>query len=130
MKSEDEQMLQRIMDIDTMGYACIYDSSGKREEYLIALTAENLANLIGGKGGEARQISVTDVLDRLMVDSRMETLGSCLAQRLCRKINQFLAPIQRGEKEAGEILAVSREAADEYFAAEEEAAILAECRMQ
>lgn len=50
MKSEDEQMLQRIMDIDTMGYACIYDSSGKREEYLIALTAENLANLIGGKG--------------------------------------------------------------------------------
>ena len=130
MKSEDEQMLQRIMDIDTMGYACIYDSSGKREEYLIALTAENLANLIGGKGGEARQISVTDVLDRLMVDSRMETLGSCLAQRLCRKINQFLAPIQRGEKEAEEILAVSREAADEYFAAEEEAAILAECRMQ
>ena len=130
MKSEDEQMLQRIMDIDTMGYACIYDSSGKREEYLIALTAENLANLIGGKGGEARQISVTDVLDRLMVDSRMETLGSCLAQRLCRKINQFLASIQRGEKEAGEILAVSREAADEYFAAEEEAAILAECRMQ
>ena len=130
MKSEDEQMLQRIMDIDTMGYACIYDSSGKREEYLIALTAENLANLIGGKGGEAWQISVTDVLDHLMVDSRMETLGSCLAQRLCRKINQFLAPIQRGEKEAGEILAVSREAADEYFAAEEEAAILAECRMQ
>ena len=34
------------------------------------------------------------------------------------------------KKEAGEILAVSREAADEYFAAEEEAAILAECRMQ
>ena len=73
---------------------------------------------------------MTDVLDRLMVDSRMETLGSCLAQRLCRKINQFLASIQRGEKEAGEILAVSREAADEYFAVEEEAATLAECRMQ
>jgi hypothetical protein len=129
MKSEDEQMLQRIMDIDTMGYACIYDSSGKREEYLIALTAENLANLIGGKGGEARQISVTDVLDRLMVDSRMETLGSCLAQRLCRKINQFLASIQRGEEEAGEILAVCRDATDEYFAAKEKADILTEYQM-
>ena len=138
MKSEDEQMLQRIMDIDTMGYACIYDSSGKREEYLIALTAENLANLIGGKGGKARQISVTDVLDRLMVDSRMETLGSCLAQRLCRKINQFLASIQRGEKEAGnvvkpkaevEILAVCRDATDEYFAAKEKADILTEYQM-
>ncbi len=131
MKSEDEQMLHQIIDTDTMGYACVYDSgSGKKEEYLVALTAENLASLIGGKGGEARQITVTDVLDRLVADSRMGMLDSCPDQRLCRKINQFLAPIQRGEKEAGEILAVSREAADEYFAAEEEAAILTECRMQ
>lgn len=131
MRSEDEQMIQRIMDTDTMGYACVYDSgSGKREEYLVALTAENLANLIGRKDGEARQITVTDVLDRLVADSRMGTLNSCPDQRLCREIKHFLEPIQRGEKEAGEILAVSREAADEYFAAEEKAAILAECRMQ
>ena len=124
MKLEDEQMIHQIMDTDTMGYASVYDSgSGKREEYLVALTAENLASLIGGKGGEARQITVTDVLDRLVAESRMGTLDSSPDQRLCRKINQFLAPIQRGEKEAGEILAVSREAADE------EAAILAECRM-
>ena len=76
MKSEDEQMIQRIMDTDTMGYASVYDSgSGKREEYLVALTAENLANLIGGKGGEARQITVTDVLDRLVVDSRRGDAG-------------------------------------------------------
>jgi hypothetical protein len=60
----------------------------------------------------------------------MGTLDSCPDQRLCREIKHFLEPIQRGEKEAGEILAVSREAADEYFAAEKEAAILAECRMQ
>ena len=60
----------------------------------------------------------------------MGTLDSCPDQRLCREIKHFLEPIQRGEKEAGEILAVSREAADEYFAAEEEAATLAECRMQ
>ena len=26
MKSEDEQMIQRIMDTDTMGYASVYDS--------------------------------------------------------------------------------------------------------
>ena len=131
MKSEDEQMIQRIMDTDTMGYASVYDSgSGKREEYLVALTPENLASLIGGKGGEARQITMTDILDRLVADSSGGTLDSCPDLRLCRKINQFLAPIQRGEKEAGEILAVSREAADEYFAVEEEAATLAECRMQ
>jgi len=76
---------------DIMGYAYVYNSgSGKREEYRIALTAENFANRIGGK---ARQITVTDVLDRLVADSRMGMLDSCPDQRLCRKINQFLAPI-------------------------------------
>ena len=60
MKSEDEQMIQRIMDTDTMGYASVYDSgSGKREEYLVALTAENLASLIGRKGGETRQMHLS-----------------------------------------------------------------------
>ncbi|MCI8592871.1 MAG: hypothetical protein HFI88_11120 [Lachnospiraceae bacterium] len=130
MKSENEQMIQQIMDTDTMGYACVHDSgSSKREEYLVALTAENLANLIGGKSGKARQITVTDVLDRLVADSRMGTLGSCPDQRLCGEINQFRALIQRGEKGAGEILAVSRDAADEYFAAEGNAGILAEYQM-
>lgn len=86
MKSEDEQMIQRIMDTDTMGYASVYDSgSGKREEYLVALTAENLASLIGRKGGETRQITVTDVLDRLVADSRKGTLDNCPDQRLCGK---------------------------------------------
>lgn len=131
MKSEDEQMIHQIMDTDTMGYACVYDSaSGKREEYLVALTTEKLANFIGEKGAKARQIIVTDVLDRLVADSRMGTLDSCPDQRLHRENNQFLEPIQRGEKETGEILTVSRDAADEYFTAEEEAVILAECRMQ
>lgn len=87
MKSEAEQMIRQIMNTDTMGYACVYDGGGgKRGEYLGALTAENLANLIGGK---ARQITVTDVLDRLVADSRKGTLDNCPDQRLCRKINQF-----------------------------------------
>lgn len=60
MKSEDEQMIHQIMDTDTMGYASVYDSgSGKREEYLVALTAENLASLIGRKGGETRQMHLS-----------------------------------------------------------------------
>ncbi len=94
MKSEDEQMIQRIMDTDTMGYASVYDSgSGKREEYLVALTAENLASLIGRKGGETRQITVTDVLDRLVADSRKGTLDNCPdAQFLLEHLDSFRDP--------------------------------------
>lgn len=41
-----------------------------------------------------------------------------------------MVPIQMAEKEAGEILAVSRDAAEEYFLEEEREAIIVECRMQ
>ena len=79
---------------------------------MVALTAENLANLIGGKGNDAQKIIVTDVLDRLVVSTRLGRLDTCPDQRLCGEIIRHLAPIQMEEKAAGEILAVSREAAD------------------
>ena len=130
MKSEDEQMIQQIMDTDTMGYASVYDSgSGKREEYMVALTAENLASLIGGKGGEARQITVTDVLDcpggRQQKGDAGQPPGSETVGRSTSSRHR-----SRGRKRGRGDPGREQEAADEYFAAEEEAATLAECRMQ
>lgn len=128
---EEEQMIERIMDTDTMGYAYVYPGeAGNREEYMVALTAENLANLIGGKGTDARQIIVTDVMDRLVVNTRQGILDTCPDQRLCGELIRHLAPIQMGEKEAGEVLAVSRDVAEEFFMEEEREATMAECRMQ
>ena len=73
MRSEEEKMMiEKIMDTDTMRYAYVYaKENGTREEYMVALTAKNLANLIGGKGTGARQIIVTDMMDRLVVDTRL-----------------------------------------------------------
>lgn len=114
-----------------MGYAYVYPrEAGNREEYMVALTAENLANLIGRKGIDARQIIVTDVMDRLVVNTRLGMLDTCPDKRLCGKIIRYLAPIRMGEKEAGEILAVSRDAAEKYFQEEEQEAMIVECRMQ
>lgn len=42
---------------------------------------------------------------------------------------QYLVPIQRGEKNAGEILMVTREEADAYFHAEDQAVTMAEYGM-
>ena len=77
-------------------------------------------NLIGGKGLDAWKIIVTDVLDRLVVSTRPGMLDTCPDQRLCNEIIRHLVLIQKEEKAAGEILAVSREAAEEYFAKEEQ----------
>lgn len=58
---------------------------------------------------------ITDVLDRLIVNTCMGMLDVCPDQKLCGRIIEYLAPIQLGEKEAGEILAVERNVADEYL---------------
>ena len=102
---------------------------GARKEYMLALTPENLANFIGARGYDAKKIVITDVLDRLIVNTCMGMLDVCPDQKLCGRIIEYLAPIQLGEKEAGEILAVERNVADEYFAMEDEEVTMAECQM-
>lgn len=83
---------------------------------MVALTTENLANLIGGKGIDVQKIIVADVLDCLVVSTRLRILDTCPDQRPCDKIIRHLALTQVEEKAVGEILAVSREVAEEYFA--------------
>lgn len=72
---------------------------------------------------------ITDMCDRLILDTYGGFINQCPNQNLCREINQHLVPIQMGDKEAGEILIVSRDAAEAYFAMEDEAVGMAECRM-
>ena len=50
--------------------------------------------------------------------------------RSCAEIVRHLAPIQMGEKEAGEILSVDRTQAEEYWAMEDVAVTMAEYRME
>lgn len=131
MKSKDKQMIGRTIHTNTMGYAYVYPKeTGNREEYMVALTAADLANLIGGKGTDVWQIIVTDVMDRLVVNTRLGMLDTCPDQRLCGEIIRHLVPIQMVEKETGEILAVSWDAAEEYFLEEEQEVAMVECWMQ
>ena len=73
---------------------------------------------------------VTDILDRLIVETCGGFLDRCPDQKLCGEIVQHLTPIQMGEKETGEILAVDRIQADEYWAMEDAAVTMAEYRME
>ena len=72
MRAEEKNMVERIMDTETMGYAYEYPyGGGARKEYMLALTPENLANFIGARGYDAKKIVITDVLDRLIVNTCM-----------------------------------------------------------
>lgn len=61
--------------------------------------------------------------------SFMVIVWACPDQKLCAEITPYLAPIQMGEKETGEILMVTKEESDMYFAAEDQAVTMAECQM-
>lgn len=130
MNQKEKQMVERIMESKTIGYAYLYPVDGEvRKEYLIATTPENLANFVGSHFKDARQIIITDMLDRLILDTTGGFLNQCPNQELCREILQSLVPIQRGETELGEVLVVERDIADEYFMEEDQMVTMAELSM-
>ena len=122
MKKEDTEMMLRIFETERAGYAYLYPSDGgERKEDYISTTAENIANYIGSHMFEAEKIVITDMCDRL--------INSWPNQEFCKEIHPFLIPIQMGEKDAGEVLSVSRDVSEQYFREEDEAATMAEIGM-
>lgn len=131
MTAEDKKIISDIFDSESMGYAYVYPMGGDiRQEYLISLSPENIANFIGKQGFDAEKIIITDLVDRLVVNTSMVFLDTCPNQELCQQISDYLVPIQRGETEAGTVLAIGRDTADEYFAEENRFVAMAEMRMQ
>ncbi len=128
--TEIEQMMAKIMDTENMGYAYFYPSDGSsRKEYLIATTPENMANFIGSHFFDADKMIITDMMDRLIVNTIGGFLDRCPDQGLCMKLQNYLIPIQQGEKEAGEILMVTRNEAEDFFMEEDCRITAAECVM-
>lgn len=131
MRKEDSDMIEKIFDSERVGCAYLYPrDGGARQDSMISTTPENIANYIGSHMYDAQKIIITDMCDRLVLNTCGCFIDSCPDQKLCRDIIPFLAPIQMGEKEAGEVLEVSMDVANEYFAAEDEAVTMAEMGMQ
>lgn len=130
MKQEDFEKVEKVLDTERIGYAFLYPSDGgARKEYLISTTPENLANFLGKHFMDAEKMVVTDMCDRLILDTFGGFINNCSDQKLCEEIVAKLAPIQMGETEAGEVILADRDVADAFFAAEDEAVTMAECAM-
>ncbi len=109
LNKESVKMMHRIFDVERIRYAYLYpNDGGERQESVLATTPENLANYVGSHFFDAEKMVVTDMCDRLLLDTYGGFINQCPDQNLCREINQHLVPIQMGDKEAGEILIVSR----------------------
>lgn len=130
MNQKEKQMVEQIMDTEAIGYAYLYPvDGGARKEYLIATTPENLANFVGSHFKDTQQMIITDMMDRLILDTTGGFLNQCPNQDFRQELLQSLVPIQMGVTEPGNILAVDRNIADEYFMEEDQMVTMAELSM-
>lgn len=130
MKPEDIEKVEQATDGFYVGYAYLYPSDGSaRQEYVFDMTPENIANFLGSHQFDAEKIILTDMLDRLILDTAGGFINNCPDQERCKSIVSLLAPIQMGEKEACEFPMVTRELYNQYTDMEEQAVMEAEIRM-
>lgn len=130
MKQEDIEKVEQAIDGFNVGYAYLYpNDDSARQEYVFDMTPENIANFLGSHQFDAEKIVLTDMLDRLILDTTGGFINNCPNQELCKNIITFLAPIQIGEKEATEFSMVTRELYEQYTDMEELAVMEAEIRM-
>lgn len=130
MAEKEKSMVEKILDSERVGYAYFYPSDGgNRQEFFISTTPENMANFLGSHFYDAEKMVITDMCDRLILDTYGGFINYCPDQKLCAEIIFYLAPIQMGEKETGEILMVTKDESNAYFAAEDEMVTMAEGMM-
>lgn len=130
MKQEDIEKVEQAIDGFYVGYAYLFpNDDSARQEYVFDMTPENIANFLGSHQFDAEKIVLTDMIDRLILDTTGGFINNCPNQELCKNIISLLAPIQIGEKEATEFPMVTRELYEQYTDMEEQAVMEAEIRM-
>lgn len=130
MNKKEMEQVEKVMDGFHVGYAYLYpNDGGQRQEYVFDMTPENIANFIGSHLFDAEKMILTDMQDRLILNTIGSFIDQCPNQELCRKILPNLIVIQTGEVEASQFPIVTREMFDEYCDMEEEAVMEAEISM-
>ena len=131
MDEKDQKIIEdEILGKAHAGYAYIYPLSGGRQEYVFDMTPEHIANFLGAHQYDAEKIVLTDMLDRLILNTIGGFIDQCPDQDLCRRIVPLLASIQMGETEAKEIPMVTMGSFNEYCNYEDETAAMAEYGME
>lgn len=130
MTKNDMEDIEKMLDGNQVGYAYLYPlNSGERQEYVFDMTPENIANFIGSHQSGARKMVLTDMCDRLILDTEGGFVNNCPNQELCRSIIPLLSPIQMGEKAVEAFPIVTRKTYDEFCFLEDQAVTAAEISM-
>lgn len=122
------EKLNELLSKDLVtGYVYGYD--GSRKEYYFENSPSNIASFIMLHMENTDKMILTDLADRLILNTFGEFINQCPDKKLLQEILKDLIPMQMGEREPNEILVADE---DEYIAllAEEDRKVTeAELRM-
>ncbi len=98
---------------------CVYGyarrKGGRYTQYVFQYTPENIAHFIGAHM-DASEITVTDTMDRLILNTAGRFIDRCPDQALLERVKKMLIPIQMGRAEAPPFFCPTRDEVDAYRA--------------
>lgn len=123
-KDELTELLSKDLII---GYVYGYD--GGRQVYYFEKSPSNIANFIMLHKENANEMILTDIADRLVLNTFGEFINCCPDQKLLQEILKDLVPMQKGKKEPVNIQ-IADEAEIQFLWDQEGNVMEAELRMR
>ena len=112
-----EELVNLSYEEKIYGYV---EQDGSYEEYMFQKTPENIANFVGSRP-MADSITLTDPLDRLILNTFGNFINQCPDKQLLEDVKQHLLPIQYGEVEPKPFFCPTMEEVEEYYMQQEAA---------
>ena len=110
---EREALSQLLKKDLIIGY--VYGLDGECQEFYFEKSPSGIASFIILKKEHADKMILTDMLDRLVLDTFGEFINRCPDQKLLQEITKELVPMQLGDKEPLSIPIVSIDEALEFL---------------
>ena len=130
MTQDDMEMIEKIMDSENMGYAYLYPADGgETKSYLVSTQPRSIAALVNCYKQEDMRIVITDMAERSIIEVHGAKIEKCADSKLESAIADRLSSGRHCEKQREEALAVSKDAADQYFFEEDQAVAVMEAGM-
>lgn len=95
----DIRTVESILKTGNLGYARLYRSSDCAPEvYIFSMSPENIANFLGSHQFGCLKMVLTDLFDRLILDTIYGFIDHCSERDLLQQILPHLIPIQQSEE--------------------------------
>lgn len=124
----NKKSLNELLEKDlVIGYVYGYD--GERQVFYFEKFPANVANFIMLHKEHADHMILTDLADRLILNTFGEFINRCPDQGFLQEVAKELEPMQMGEKEPAEIVAASEDEFQQLLYEEDQRLTKAELRM-